>query len=851
MSPATYDKLKQASSLFAAKDPKSMRIVHNAYRKLVEMEERISRAQYDILDSNTDEEREQAESELEQLLKHQEAVLRNFDYQMEGKMQEYARRAALQRPQSSNFAPKQAWADMVDSDEEHEEEEDQGFWGGRDPYDEAAVVYLRPGSLIYKCWDSHDPDAEAEDVGEADEARKGHAAAYPETVPGENMVKYSQTESIKKQCIQKLLDIPLSSGNKVHRQLVERIQSKFIANDGTVQSVESDLFTYLMNRLVHTDSIYVKRGDAYHFFDVAPINPGSSDDLAVAHYISDDFKTATEVIVETPPEITEWWHEVCTGERYKGDVGGSEKKESAQLTAGDQKRFSSFYRDYVGQPMDNVLPHRKLVRDPATGSELTASLDKYFSPGGKLSDLHSAINCGVDVLWQRPEADEFRNYLSLGEPIWSSTAKETIPDSNGDPCFRAVGKHTPISGGRPEEGISELSRRVTKILASVGQKHPEAEADLITATTYVMPPTGEKAIVDSLKGQSKKQRIARPSEKLRQYLRYVSFETAKHLPQSRWSYDEFPVGEILSHHIDVAEDKSIGWAGLLYPGTRGNIQKDTLKRNAVIRLTKFRLALRFALANSLHSLSPAEMVRQGLRDPCVAFIKPEGHPVRKRETKSWRVIWVVSELDRLIDASVFTEQDKADIAHYQTGPRASQGRVEQPGDRVYPLSMGIGHDDASLERTFFELETLLASSPDGSIYSSDASGWDFSVSAASFWSALETRLCRARNDLQIATYLINGFFQQAWVVTSGTTLWESYRFGITASGSSITTSSNTHLLPAQRAGTGLAPPDELTWISTPGGYVIPSGLSADQWLKPLYSRISNACRHERLSLAVE
>ena len=259
----------------------------------------------------------------------------------------------------------------------------------------------------------------------------------------------------------------------------------------------------------------------------------------------------------------------------------------------------------------------------------------------------------------------------------------------------------------------------------------------------------------------------------------------------RWCYEEIPVGEILSYHIDVADDKSIGWTGLLYPGTRGNIQKDVMKRNAVIRLTKFRMALRFALANSLHSLSPAEMVRQGLRDPCVAFIKPEGHPIRKKETKSWRVIWVVSELDRLIDASVFTEQDKADIAHYQTGPRAEKGVVRAPGDRVYPLSMGVGHDDSNLERTFFELETLLSKSPDGCIHSSDASGWDFSVSAASFWSAFETRLCRAKSDLQRAAYLINGFFQQAWVVTSGQQLWESYRFGVTASGSSITTSANT------------------------------------------------------------
>ena len=38
--------------------------------------------------------------------------------------------------------------------------------------------------------------------------------------------------------------------------------------------------------------------------------------------------------------------------------------------------------------------------------------------------------------------------------------------------------------------------------------------------------------------------------------------------------------------------------------------------------------------------------------------------------------------------------------------------------------------------------------------------------------------------------LINGFFQTAWIVSTGNTLWQSERFGITASGSSVTTSKN-------------------------------------------------------------
>lgn len=138
--------------------------------------------------------------------------------------------------------------------------------------------------------------------------------------------------------------------------------------------------------------------------------------------------------------------------------------------------------------------------------------------------------------------------------------------------------------------------------------------------------------------------------------------------------DSHSVGEVLDHHISVAEDKSIGWTGFLYPGKRGNIQKCPEKRKMVIGLAKFRLALRFSWANSLHSLSPKEMVELGLRDPAMAFIKGESHPPRKVESSTWRLIWTLSEIDRLLDAAVFTDQDKADIEMFQSQLRTEEGR---------------------------------------------------------------------------------------------------------------------------------------------------------------------------------
>ena len=155
------------------------------------------------------------------------------------------------------------------------------------------------------------------------------------------------------------------------------------------------------------------------------------------------------------------------------------------------------------------------------------------------------------------------------------------------------------------------SRSVRKAVKHVisATTDEQVKKDLQDSLGYVMPPNSESSIVASLRGQSKKQRVARPSPLVRQLLRYINQEVEVNYPVAEWALEKFPIGEILNYHIDVAEDKSIGWTGYLFPGTRGNLQRDMDKKRAVINLTKFRLALRFSWAKSLHSLSPADLIK--------------------------------------------------------------------------------------------------------------------------------------------------------------------------------------------------------------------------------------------------
>ena len=77
------------------------------------------------------------------------------------------------------------------------------------------------------------------------------------------------------------------------------------------------------------------------------------------------------------------------------------------------------------------------------------------------------------------------------------------------------------------------------------------------------------------------------------------------------------------------------------------------------------------------------------------FVKDEGHNGAKISTGRWRLIWNISELDRLCDAWAHSDQDHYDVAFCQ----CEKGQIT-------PLATGVGHDDRSIENSFRDLKWL-------------------------------------------------------------------------------------------------------------------------------------------------
>ena len=560
MSSATYDKLKQAASLLGTGNPAHMKAVHKTYGKLMKVQDEIEEARLRLLEDPDDHD---AAEEMERLERTQEAIIRNFAFDAEARMRAQLRSAPPRQAASSTLR----WADMEDEDEEEEYEEPEGFYD-YDPTDEALHY---PNTLWYKMWSEHDPDAEARSFGnEARETKIRPEHAFSTACQDNEPWHLSQTPGIKKKVAKTLLDLPISVDGIERRSIIPVYSGKIRRPDGTDQLVVSDEFTYITRRIAaqRDRRICIFDDGVFHWFVCEPVEPGDISDIIVVHTVDRDAQfTETLPAIEISSETTKWWYDAWPKAPYTGDTGGSEKNVSGDVTTGDQKKlYEKFYRDAVSDPVEGVKPHRKLVTSYKPDNEIRDALDRFFSPAGKMSDLESAMNCDPELIWSRPEAVAFRKYCRAGGLAWTSEEGEVIRDSNDEKCFSVVGCCERLPGKDADKHYTQVTRKVKKAVKRVIQSgvSDAAKESLLESLTYVLPPGDEASMIKSLRGQSKKQRIARPSQNLRCLLKHIARSYQENYPPTEWSLDSRPLGEVLDHHLTIADDKAIGWTAFLY-----------------------------------------------------------------------------------------------------------------------------------------------------------------------------------------------------------------------------------------------------------------------------------------------
>ncbi|APG75716.1 hypothetical protein 1 [Beihai sobemo-like virus 6] len=404
-------------------------------------------------------------------------------------------------------------------------------------------------------------------------------------------------------------------------------------------------------------------------------------------------------------------------------------------------------------------------------------------------------NVGAKTLLQMPQMQEYRQIMRAGNVrIWKdkkTRSSNVAYNANGAAHAYRIGT-CEASRGRPREAkhVSEDFVDALQDLWYEGFEEPGSLAKKVSG--YALPPSGPDAVKASFIGQCGRQKPGN-WDKLR--------ETPNFHTQVNRFYKEYTpsdpctrssIQDSIDHYLDNMDGaKSAGWSSRVRAGTKGVWSRNEDARCVLTYCVMARLALRIAEGDNIHWLKAEDMVSLGLKDPVEIFTKTEAHDEKKVKDERWRLIWVVSMIDSVCQDIAHRHQNKTDIYAYAAGKLNCQ-------------AVGLGHHDNGVKRIGEMLEEISKKYPRwgtagqvayDDFQSSDASGWDLSVSRDAIYFdaerriALSTRACPAYNDLLWAEAACNS----AHVVVIGTAMWTFEWFGITASGIPSTSAQNSSI----------------------------------------------------------
>lgn len=191
-----------------------------------------------------------------------------------------------------------------------------------------------------------------------------------------------------------------------------------------------------------------------------------------------------------------------------------------------------------------------------------------------------------------------------------------------------------------------------------------------------------------------------------------------------------------------------------------------------------RLARCIELGEDIFSMSPSDLVKEGVRCPVRLFVKDEPHSLKKVREGKFRLISGVSVLDQLFERILGSTQNCAEIADWAS----------------CPSKPGIGLDDDGLRTMSSTFSSMLSR---GVLSGMDVSGWDWSVQE---WELNADAECRRRLSgaeenslfsflLRVQAYAIS---RSVFVLPDGSMVAQGLP-GIQLSGSYWTSSTNSRM----------------------------------------------------------
>jgi hypothetical protein len=179
------------------------------------------------------------------------------------------------------------------------------------------------------------------------------------------------------------------------------------------------------------------------------------------------------------------------------------------------------------------------------------------------------------------------------------------------------------------------------------------------------------------------------------------------------------------------------------------------------------------------------MVERGLKDPEVMFLKKEAHTSRKMSRGAYRLIWVQSQVDAVVQLLLHDETNQIDKALYQSA---------MPSHSM----VGLGHDDNGLD-----LIRKILLSKGGRVGFGDARHFDLTLTRCALMADTLRRICYTSKlyfiedeggweQKRIMQTLLwtHGLLNSTHMLDVHGELWECCSLGVTASGIQSTSYQN-------------------------------------------------------------
>jgi len=385
----------------------------------------------------------------------------------------------------------------------------------------------------------------------------------------------------------------------------------------------------------------------------------------------------------------------------------------------------------------------------------------------------------VDQMDTDPMANDlFRAFREYRDHTRKLITEETaacivMPESTNRPFFRSVAKVAGGDGGKKRKAPLALSDEDKELLRSLG-----IEGD------FVLPPNDEHAIMASMQAQAARQKACRGLPEMEDMLlaweRAIQLNSSDTLrePSAKLTYGAKRLESLFSGF----DNTSSGWTRRFK-----NLDKKTYATKfprELMQITVARLLARASMVHRISSMTPEELIHYGLKDPIESFIKEEPHSSDKLKKQTWRLISNVSLIDCMCEAYNDDEMNKEQIREYQSGATVSH-------------TSGMGHHDHGIARLGSHIEKLF---PSGRVISTDATGWDFSVSRDALVADATQRILRtykiddSKQSVGTAiSIMCDKMAMSAHAFVTGRNLFASVIYGMTASGAPDTTTQNSFM----------------------------------------------------------